>query len=159
MRTNDWNIFCCRFKKADRLFQKKLYKQAMKNCELILKKNEKHGETVALKAAIMGRMAETDEQKQEAIDLCKRGVQLDLSCKNSWVHLARMYKAAMRYDDAIKSFKMALRLAKQQPEKNEFRRELTHLLAQTRNWQELADTRRQLQLDNREMIIHWIGYR
>jgi len=148
-----------RFKKAERAFQKKLYKQALKNLELVLKKNEKHGESVALKGAVMGRTAETDDQKQEALDLCKRGVQLDLSCKNSWLHLARMYKAAQRYEDAIKSFKMALRLAKMQPEKNELRRELTHMLAQTRNWQELADTRRQLQLDNREMIIHWIGYR
>ena len=149
------------FKKAERLFQKRQNKQALKAIEVVLKKNEKHGESVALKGAILGRLAETEEEKQEAIALCKQGVSFDVTSKNAWAHLARLYQNNLKYEDAIKSFKMALRACKpnQQQEKNEFRRNLVTLLAQTRGWSELAEVRRQLQLDNQDQLVHWLGYR
>jgi hypothetical protein len=133
----------------------------LKAIELVLKKNDKHGESVALKGAILGRLATTDEEKKEAIDVCKRGVQLDLASKNSWAHLARLYQANLKYEDAVRAYKMALKACKpvHVAEKQDFRRNLMIMLAQLRSWSELADLRRQVQIEHPDQPIHWVGYR
>lgn len=150
------------FKKADKLFQKKQFKQALKHIDGIVKKNEKYGEALALKGAILARLATNDDERADALDVCKRGVQLDLTSKMSWTHLARLYQVNMKYEDAARAYKMAIKLCNkptQVYEKTELRRNLVTVLSQVRNWTELAELRRQMQLDNRDNgLVHWVGY-
>lgn len=147
-----------RYRKAERLFQKKAYKQALRTCDQVYRKNERHGETLSLRGAILGRLAETEEEKEAAINTCKQALKLDFNSKTSWIHLARLYKTNRRYEESIKSMKTALRNPTvTNLEKHEWRRELTFMLAQTRAWDELADIRFQMQVDQRDSI-HWIGY-
>lgn len=129
----------------------------------MLKKYEGHGDTTALKGAVLGRLAVTEEEKQEAVDLCKRGVASNMSNKGGWILLARLYRLLQRYEDSIKAYKNALNLKVvkwvTQADRTEWKRDLATMLSQTRQWPEVAELRRGLMLEGtNDALSQMAGY-
>ncbi len=52
------------FRQVIRSYEDKQYKRGLKTADLILKKNPKHGETMAMKALILNGQGKTDEAFQ-----------------------------------------------------------------------------------------------
>lgn len=140
------------------MFERKLNKQALKGCEEILRKKDNHGQTLALKGAILGRTAESDAQKKEAMDWCRKGVALDVDCKDSWNLMGQMQKDFRQYNEAIRTFKQLIKKSENLNEKTVYRRELAWMAAQVRNWPDAIDARKTMMLENPGQYSAWLGY-
>lgn len=99
----------------------------IKSADQILKKNPKHGDTLAMKALIMNSQGKTDE----AFALAKVALQCDMKSHVCWHVYGLLYRAVKNFEEAIKAYKFALRL---EPDSQQIQRDLALLQVQMRDY-------------------------
>ncbi|KAH8598967.1 NMDA receptor-regulated protein 1-domain-containing protein [Bisporella sp. PMI_857] len=123
------------FRQVIRNYEDKQYKKGIKAAEQILKKNPKHGDTLAMKALILNSQGKTDE----AFALAKVALQCDMKSHVCWHVYGLLYRAVKNFEEAIKAYKFALRL---EPESPQIARDLALLQVQMRDYQGYVTSRR-----------------
>jgi tetratricopeptide (TPR) repeat protein len=93
-----------------RHYETKQYKKAIKAADQILKKAPDHGETLAMKGLTLSCI---DGRKEEAYDLVRLGLKKDMRSHVCWHVYGLMYRADRDYPQAIKCYRNALRLDKE----------------------------------------------
>jgi N-alpha-acetyltransferase 15/16, NatA auxiliary subunit len=107
----------------------------LKAAEQILKKNPKHGDTMAMKALILNSMG----KPEEAFPLAKQALQSDMKSHVCWHVYGLLYRADKNFEEAIKAYKFALKL---DPESQQIQRDLALLQIQMRDYQGYIVSRR-----------------
>ncbi|PMD48716.1 N-terminal acetyltransferase A, auxiliary subunit [Hyaloscypha variabilis F] len=125
------------FRTVVRNYEDKQYKKGIKAADQILKKNPKHGDTLAMKALIMNSQGKTDE----AFALAKVALQCDMKSHVCWHVYGLLYRAVKNFEEAIKAYKFALRL---EPESAQIQRDLALLQIQMRDYQGYIVSRRSM---------------
>ncbi|KAL4856126.1 N-terminal acetyltransferase A complex auxiliary subunit [Chlorella vulgaris] len=97
------------FRQLAKQYETKQYKKGVKNADAILKKFPDNGETLAMKGLLLNSL----ERKEEAYELVKRGVKNDLRSHVCWHVYGLLYRSDREYDEAIKCYKNALRMDKE----------------------------------------------
>lgn len=123
------------FRTVIRNYEDKQYKRGLKAAEQILKKNPKHGDTMAMKALIMNAQGRTDE----AFALAKDALKVDMKSHICWHVYGLLYRAQKNFEEAIKAYKYALRL---EPESSQIQRDLAILQIQMRDYAGYIQSRR-----------------
>ncbi|KAH8912145.1 tetratricopeptide [Coniochaeta sp. PMI_546] len=122
------------FRTVIRHYEDKQYKRGLKAAEQILKKNPKHGDTIAMKALIINAQGKTEE----AFALAKEALTLDMKSHICWHVYGILYRTNKNFDEAIKAYKFALRL---EPESAQILRDLAVLQIQMRDYQGYIQSR------------------
>ncbi|KAA8567377.1 hypothetical protein EYC84_010399 [Monilinia fructicola] len=116
------------FRTVVRNYEDKQYKKGLKAADQILKKNPKHGDTLAMKALIINSQGKSDE----AFALAKVALQCDFKSHVCWHVYGLLYRAAKNFEEAIKAYKFALKL---EPDSQQIQRDLALLQIQMRDYQ------------------------
>jgi N-alpha-acetyltransferase 15/16, NatA auxiliary subunit len=122
------------FRQVIRLYEDKQYKRGLKAAEQILKKNPKHGDTMAMKALIMNQQGKTDE----AFALGKEALMADMKSHICWHVYGLLYRSQKNFEEAIKAYKSALKL---EPDSVQIQRDLAFLQIQMRDYQGYIQSR------------------
>ncbi|KAG9253497.1 NMDA receptor-regulated protein 1-domain-containing protein [Emericellopsis atlantica] len=122
------------FRNVVRAYEDKQYKRGLKTADSILKKNPKHGDTMAMKALILNGQLKTDE----AFALAKEALSADFKSHICWHVYGLLYRAVTNFEEAIKAYKMALRF---EPESAQIQRDLAILQIQMRDYQGYIQSR------------------
>ncbi|KAL4792509.1 NMDA receptor-regulated protein 1-domain-containing protein [Aspergillus venezuelensis] len=122
------------FRQVVRHYENKQYKKGIKTAEQILRKNPKHGDTLAMKALIMSNQGE----QQEAFALAKEALKNDMKSHICWHVYGLLYRAEKNYEEAIKAYRFALRI---EPDSQPIQRDLALLQMQMRDYQGYIQSR------------------
>lgn len=122
------------FRTVIRNYEDKQYKRGLKAAEQILKKNPKHGDTMAMKALILNAQGKTEE----AFALGKEALTVDMKSHVCWHVYGLLYRHNKNFEEAIKAYKYALRL---EPESHQIQRDLAVLQIQMRDLQGYVQSR------------------
>lgn len=131
-----------------RNFEDKQYRRGLKAAEQILKKNPKHGDTMAMKALIMNAQGKTDE----AFVLGKEAVSVDMKSHVCWHVYGMLYRTRKNFDEAIRAYKFALRL---EPDSSQIQRDLAILQIQMRDYPGYIQTRLQMLQARPQLRQNW----
>ncbi|QPG99015.1 hypothetical protein C2857_000634 [Epichloe festucae Fl1] len=115
------------FRQVIRSYEDKQYKRGLKTADLILKKNPKHGDTMAMKALILNSQGKTEE----AFALAKEALRADMKSHICWHVYGLLYRSCRNFEEAIKAYKFALKL---EPESAQIQRDLATLQVQMRDY-------------------------
>nr|CAD2156598.1 unnamed protein product [Meloidogyne enterolobii] len=140
------------FRKILKCYEQKQYKVGLRCAKQILSNPNfcEHGETLAMKGLIMNCMG----KHEEALEIVKKGLAADLKSHVCWHVFGLVQRSDKRYDEAIKAYKMALRIEK---ENVQILRDLSLLQIQLRDLEGYRDSRYQL-LVLKPSKMSWIGY-
>jgi peptide alpha-N-acetyltransferase len=130
--------------------QSKMYKKGIKTADSVLRKFPDNGETLAMKGLLLNCL----ERKEEAYDYVKRGVRSNIKSHVCWHVYGLLYRSDRDYDEAIKCYKNALRMEK---DNLTVLRDLTQLQVQMRDLSGFLDSRQkllELKPNNRQS---WVG--
>jgi peptide alpha-N-acetyltransferase len=102
------------WKNVLKAYEMRAYKKALKLADGILKVNQHHGETLAMKGLIMSHMkpaTSVDEKshKARAEELIKLGITNNAKSNVCWHVYGLFHRANKNYNQAIKSYKAALK--------------------------------------------------
>lgn len=122
------------FRQVIRNYEDKQYKRGLKAAEQILKKNPKHGDTMAMKALIINQQGKTEE----AFALGKEALTADMKSHICWHVYGLLYRHQKNFEEAIKAYKFALKL---EPESSQIQRDLAFLQVQMRDYQGYIQSR------------------
>ncbi|DBA72018.1 TPA: hypothetical protein ACH3X2_010757 [Trebouxia sp. C0005] len=139
------------FRQVVRHYETKQYKKGIKAADQILKKCPEHGETLAMKGLILN----CQEHREEAFELTRKGLKLDMRSHVCWHVYGLLYRADRNYTEAIKCYKNALRIDK---ENFQIMRDLALLQIQMRDIPGFVDTRQQLLQLKSNVKGHWLGF-
>lgn len=139
------------FKTVVRLYETKQLKKSIKSADTILKKFPDHGETLAMKGLALNAL----DRKEEAHDLVKRGLKLDLQSHICWHVYGLLYRSDRDYREAAKAYLNALRFDK---DNQQILRDLSLLQIQIRDYEGLEETRRKLLTIRSNQKNNWIGF-
>ncbi|GMT19158.1 hypothetical protein PFISCL1PPCAC_10455, partial [Pristionchus fissidentatus] len=141
------------FKKIIKCYEQKQYKIGLKCAKsiLTLPPYAEHGETLAMKGLILNCMGKHDE----AMDCVKRGLKADIRSHVCWHVYGLVHRADKKYDEAIKAYKMALRL---DSDNLQILRDLSLLQIQMRDLEGYKKSRYDLLRLRPSQKMSWIGY-
>ncbi|KAF4122363.1 N-alpha-acetyltransferase 15/16, NatA auxiliary subunit [Geosmithia morbida] len=122
------------FRAVVRAYEEKQFKRGIKTADAILKKNPKHGDTMAMKALILMAQGKTDE----AFALGKEALTADMKSHICWHVYGLLYRTNKNFEEAIKAYKFALRL---EPDTPQIQRDLAILQIHTRDFAGYIQTR------------------
>ena len=114
-----------------------MYKKGLKSADAILRKSPDNGETLAMKGLLLNCL----DRKEEAYDYVKRGVKANLRSHVCWHVYGLLYRSDRDYDEAIKCYKNALRMDK---DNITILRDLTQLQIQLRDISGFLESRQLL---------------
>ncbi|KAI0398499.1 tetratricopeptide [Xylariaceae sp. FL0594] len=136
------------FRQVIRNYEEKQYKRGLKAAEQILKKNPKHGDTLAMKALIINSMGKTDE----AFALAKDALTADMKSHICWHVYGLLYRHQKNFEEAIKAYKFALRL---EPGSLQIQRDLAFLQVQMRDYQGYIQSRAAMLQTKSQLRQNW----
>ncbi|TAQ88550.1 hypothetical protein B7494_g3166 [Chlorociboria aeruginascens] len=136
------------FRTVIRNYEDKQYKKGIKAADQILRKNPKHGDTLAMKALIMNSQGKTDE----AFALAKVALQSDMKSHICWHVYGLLYRAVKNFEEAIKAYKFALKL---EPESTQIQRDLALLQVQMRDYQGYLASRKAMLTSRSQVRQNW----
>ncbi|KAF1946076.1 NMDA receptor-regulated protein 1 [Clathrospora elynae] len=136
------------FRSLVKYYEGKLYKKGLKAAEQILKKHPNHGDTEAMKALILNSLNQGDE----AFALCKEALRHDMKSHVCWHVYGLLWRSVKNYPEAIKSYKMALRL---EPTSLSILRDLALLQCQVRDYEGYIESRRKMMQDRPQLRQNW----
>lgn len=138
------------FRQLVKQYESKMYKKGIKTADTVLRKFPDNGETLAMKGLLLNCL----ERKEEAYDYVKRGVRANIKSHVCWHVYGLLYRSDRDYDEAIKCYKNALRMEK---DNLTVLRDLTQLQVQMRDLSGFLDSRQkllELKPNNRQS---WVG--
>ncbi|KAE8851666.1 hypothetical protein PTNB73_00682 [Pyrenophora teres f. teres] len=136
------------FRSLVKFYEGKLYKKGLKTAEQILKKYPNHGDTQAMKALILN----TQGQGDEAFALCKEALRNDMKSHICWHVYGLLWRSVKNYPEAIKSYKMALRI---EPNSLNILRDLALLQCQVRDYEGYIESRRKMMQERPQLRQNW----
>ncbi|KAI0802147.1 tetratricopeptide [Xylaria sp. FL0064] len=136
------------FRQVIRNYEEKQYKRGLKAAEQILKKNPKHGDTMAMKALIINSMGKTDE----AFALAKEALTADMKSHICWHVYGLLYRHQKNFEEAIKAYKFALKL---EPGSPQIQRDLAFLQVQMRDYQGYIQSRTAMLQAKSQLRQNW----
>mmetsp|Transcript_28646 Transcript_28646/g.46406 ORF Transcript_28646/g.46406 Transcript_28646/m.46406 type:complete len:923 (-) Transcript_28646:67-2835(-) len=139
------------FKSIVRCYETKQYKKGLKAAETILKKFPDHGETLAMKGLTLNCL----NRKQEGYEYVRRGLKSDLKSHVCWHVYGLLYRSDRDYNEAIKCYRNALKLDK---DNLQILRDLGLLQIQMRDVRGFIETKRTLLTLKPNNRNHWIGF-
>ncbi|XVE88962.1 hypothetical protein DITRI_Ditri19aG0112000 [Diplodiscus trichospermus] len=139
------------FKLIVKSYETKQYKKGLKAADAILKKFPDHGETLSMKGLTLNCM----DRKTEAYELVRLGVKNDVKSHVCWHVYGLLYRSDREYREAIKCYRIALRI---DPDNIEILRDLSLLQAQMRDLTGFVETRQQLLHLKPNHRMNWIGF-
>jgi tetratricopeptide (TPR) repeat protein len=122
----------------------------LKAADQILKKHPNHGDTQAMKALILNSQG----HGEEAFTLCKAALKNDMKSHICWHVYGLLWRSVKNYEEAIKAYKMALRLA---PDSQNILRDLAHLQCQIRDYDGYIESRQKMLSDRSQLRQNWTG--
>ncbi|XP_018600785.1 N-alpha-acetyltransferase 16, NatA auxiliary subunit-like [Scleropages formosus] len=141
------------FKRILKCYEQKQYKNSLKFCKMILSnpKFSEHGETLAMKGLTLNCLG----KKEEAYEYVRKGLRNDLKSHVCWHVYGLLQRSDKKYDEAIKCYRNALKLDK---ENLQILRDLSLLQIQMRDLEGYRETRYQLLQLRPTQRASWIGY-
>uniref|UniRef100_A0A158P9G8 N-alpha-acetyltransferase 16, NatA auxiliary subunit n=1 Tax=Angiostrongylus cantonensis TaxID=6313 RepID=A0A158P9G8_ANGCA len=147
------------FKKIIKSYEQKKYRFGLKYAKTILSNPNfsEHGETLAMKGLILNCMG----KQQEAQECVKRGLMVsplqgaDLKSYVCWHVYGLVQRSDKKYDEAIKAYKRALFLDK---DNMQILRDLSLLQIQMRDFEGYKESRYHLLRLRPTQRVSWIGY-
>lgn len=113
-----------------------------------MKKHPNHGDTQAMKALILN----TQGQGDEAFALCKEALRNDMKSHICWHVYGLLWRSVKNYPEAIKSYKMALRI---EPNSLNILRDLALLQCQVRDYEGYIESRRKMMQERPQLRQNW----
>ncbi len=138
------------FRQVIRYYEDKQYKRGLKAAEQILKKNPRHGDTMAMKALIINAQGKTEE----AFALGKEALTVDMKSHICWHVYGLLYRTNKNFEEAIKAYKFALKL---EPESSQIQRDLAILQVQMRDYQGYLQSRLAMLQARPQLRQNWTG--
>ncbi|CEL91625.1 unnamed protein product [Vitrella brassicaformis CCMP3155] len=139
------------FKSIMRLYEAKQHKKVVKLADQILKKYPEHGETLSMKGLAMSNM----DKKDQAYELCKKGLRCDVKSQVCWHALGILYRQDKDYQEAAKCYRQALRI---EPENFTIMRDLSNLQIHIRQLEGFRETRRKLLSLKPALRFNWTTF-
>ncbi|XP_059984867.1 N-alpha-acetyltransferase 16, NatA auxiliary subunit isoform X3 [Lagenorhynchus albirostris] len=141
------------FKRILKCYEQKQYKNGLKFCKLILSnpKFAEHGETLAMKGLTLNCLG----KKEEAYEFVRKGLRNDVKSHVCWHVYGLLQRSDKKYDEAIKCYRNALKLDK---DNLQILRDLSLLQIQMRDLEGYRETRYQLLQLRPTQRASWIGY-
>ena len=136
---------------AQRQYEQKQHKRALKTADTILKKVPNHGETLALRGLTLNAL----DRKEEAYDHVRRGLRADLRNHTCWHVFGLLYRSDRNYSEAIKCYLNAL---KWDADNQQILRDLSFLQLQMRDFDGFIETRRRLLAAKSNNKMNWMAY-
>ncbi|KAJ6259075.1 hypothetical protein Dda_5972 [Drechslerella dactyloides] len=116
----------------------------------ILKKNPRHGETLAMKGLLINCQGKTED----AFAIAKEALKQDMKSHVCWHVYGLLYRSQKNFDEAIKAYKMALRF---EPESQQILRDLALLQVQMRDYPGYIESRRLMVISKPQIRQNWTG--
>ncbi|KAK6335543.1 hypothetical protein TWF696_002315 [Orbilia brochopaga] len=138
------------FRNVLKFYETKQYKKGLKAAEQILKKNPRHGETLAMKGLLINCQGKTEE----AFAIAKEALKQDMKSHVCWHVYGLLYRSQKNFDEAIKAYKMALRF---EPESQQILRDLALLQVQMRDYPGYIESRRLMVISKPQIRQNWTG--
>uniref|UniRef100_A0A2K5YBH9 N-alpha-acetyltransferase 16, NatA auxiliary subunit n=1 Tax=Mandrillus leucophaeus TaxID=9568 RepID=A0A2K5YBH9_MANLE len=141
------------FKSKYKCYEQKQYKNGLKFCKMILSnpKFAEHGETLAMKGLTLNCLG----KKEEAYEFVRKGLRNDVKSHVCWHVYGLLQRSDKKYDEAIKCYRNALKLDK---DNLQILRDLSLLQIQMRDLEGYRETRYQLLQLRPTQRASWIGY-
>ncbi|XP_040197249.1 N-alpha-acetyltransferase 16, NatA auxiliary subunit [Rana temporaria] len=141
------------FKRILKCYEQKQYKNGLKFCKMILTnpKFAEHGETLAMKGLTLNCLG----KKEEAYEFVRKGLRNDVKSHVCWHVYGLLQRSDKKYDEAIKCYRNALKLDK---DNLQILRDLSLLQIQMRDLEGYRETRYQLLQLRPMQRASWIGY-
>ncbi|XP_040137395.1 N-alpha-acetyltransferase 16, NatA auxiliary subunit isoform X6 [Ictidomys tridecemlineatus] len=141
------------FKRILKCYEQKQYKNCLKFCKMILSnpKFAEHGETLAMKGLTLNCLG----KKEEAYEFVRKGLRNDVKSHVCWHVYGLLQRSDKKYDEAIKCYRNALKLDK---DNLQILRDLSLLQIQMRDLEGYRETRYQLLQLRPTQRASWIGY-
>ncbi|KAF6084559.1 N-alpha-acetyltransferase 16, NatA auxiliary subunit [Phyllostomus discolor] len=141
------------FKRLLKCYEQKQYKNGLKFCKMILSnpKFAEHGETLAMKGLTLNCLG----KKEEAYEFVRKGLRNDVKSHVCWHVYGLLQRSDKKYDEAIKCYRNALKLDK---DNLQILRDLSLLQIQMRDLEGYRETRYQLLQLRPTQRASWIGY-
>ncbi|KAK9808522.1 hypothetical protein WJX73_004343 [Symbiochloris irregularis] len=125
------------FRTLVKLYESKQYKKGIKTADQILKKYSEHGETLAMKGLLLNSLG----KREEAYEYTRNGLKANLKSHVCWHVYGLIYRGDSNYDEAIKCYKNALRIER---DNLTILRDLALLQVQMRDTAGFLETRQQI---------------
>ncbi|KAH0834787.1 NMDA receptor-regulated protein 1-domain-containing protein [Lanmaoa asiatica] len=131
-------------------YEHKQLSKGRKIADQILKKHPQHGETMCMKGLVMVHLGE----REAGIALIKDGMRHDIRSHICWHVWALVQKGEHNYEEALKSYTMALKI-----DKDNFNiiRETSILQTHTRQYDALVESRLHMLRLRPYLRVHWVG--
>ncbi|XP_038166054.1 N-alpha-acetyltransferase 16, NatA auxiliary subunit isoform X2 [Arvicola amphibius] len=141
------------FKRVLKCYEQKQYKNGLKFCKMILSnpKFAEHGETLAMKGLTLNCLG----KREEAYEFVRKGLRSDVKSHICWHVYGLLQRSDKKYDEAIKCYRNALKLDK---DNLQILRDLSLLQIQMRDLEGCRETRYQLLQLRPTQRASWIGY-
>ncbi|CAI2349831.1 unnamed protein product [Caenorhabditis sp. 36 PRJEB53466] len=141
------------FKKIVKSYEQKQYKTGLKFAKMILTTPgfTEHGETLAMKGLILNCMGKC----LEAQECVKKGLKSDLRSYVCWHVYGLIQKTEKKYDEAIKAYKRALMLEK---DNLQILRDLSLLQIHIRDFDGYLASKYELLRLRQNQRVSWLGY-
>ncbi|XP_063282034.1 N-alpha-acetyltransferase 16, NatA auxiliary subunit [Pelobates fuscus] len=141
------------FKRILKSYEQKQYKNGLKFCKMILSnpKFAEHGETLAMKGLTLNCLG----KKEEAYEFVRKGLRNDVKSHVCWHVYGLLQRSDKKYDEAIKCYRNALKLDK---DNLQILKDLSLLQIQMRDLEGYRETRYQLLQLRPTQRASWIGY-
>ncbi|XP_017650261.1 N-alpha-acetyltransferase 16, NatA auxiliary subunit isoform X2 [Nannospalax galili] len=141
------------FKRVLKCYEQKQYKNGLKFCKMILSnpKFAEHGETLAMKGLTLNCLG----KREEAYKFIRKGLHNDVRSHVCWHAYGLLQRSDKKYDEAIKCYRNALKLDK---DNLQILRDLSLLQIQMRDLEGYRETRYQLLQLRPTQRASWIGY-
>ncbi|CAZ82509.1 unnamed protein product [Tuber melanosporum] len=138
------------FRQVLKCYETKQYKKGLKAAEQILRKNPKHGETLAMKGLITNSLGRTEE----AFAIAKEALRQDMKSHVCWHVYGLLYRSEKNFEESIKAYKMALRF---EPESQQILRDLALLQVQMRDYPGYIESRGKILQGRPQLRQNWTG--
>ncbi|XP_052588619.1 N-alpha-acetyltransferase 16, NatA auxiliary subunit isoform X2 [Peromyscus californicus insignis] len=140
-------------KPREKCYEQKQYKNGLKFCKMILSnpKFAEHGETLAMKGLTLNCLG----KREEAYEFVRKGLRSDVRSHVCWHVYGLLQRSDKKYDEAIKCYRNALKLDK---DNLQILRDLSLLQIQMRDLEGYRETRYQLLQLRPTQRASWIGY-
>ncbi|EGT47866.1 hypothetical protein CAEBREN_05652 [Caenorhabditis brenneri] len=141
------------FKKIVKSYEQKQYKTGLKFAKQILTTPgfSEHGETLAMKGLILNCMGKC----QEAQECVKKGLKSDLRSYVCWHVYGLIQKTEKKYDEAVKAYKRALMMEK---DNIQILRDLSLLQIHIRDFDGYLSSKYELLRLRQNQRVSWLGY-
>jgi len=141
------------FRKTVRYYEQKQYKMALRCIKQILSTPQftEHGETLAMRGLVLNCVGKHEEAREDV----KRGLKSDIRSYVCWHVFGQVQRSDKKYDEAIKAYKMALKLDN---DNLQILRDLSLLQIQMRDYIGYRDARYQLLVLRPGNKANWVAY-